>query len=296
MGQLGKVTIIQSRQLALLNNGQRHFDCRIARNNSRGARIAYLQQCGGSRNAKTGDQSDAASSIEQHTHAYNIPAPPGVTGAEVIQYTDSRTDIAFINMCRRAYGSLAAWQSDAPWDNGPASYRGMIEVSRALMKGKTAAEQQEVVVAGFPQVPNWFRRLFPYTSWGAELNAAITPTFFSWLVGPMKRVEVELPDGTRQHSGVHIQRCRYLAESRCAGMCVNLCKSPTQAFFSEQLGMPLTMEPNFEDYSCEMVFGKQPPPLEEDPATQQTCLTDCPTACPAVAEVGGLPRCSKLML
>ena len=42
--------------------------------------------------------------------------------------------------------------------------------------------------------------------------------------------------------------CRYLAESGCAGMCVNLCKSPVQTFFTKELGMPLTMKPNFEDY------------------------------------------------
>jgi hypothetical protein len=39
-------------------------------------------------------------------------------------------------------------------------------------------------VKGFPKVPNWFRKLFPYSDWGAELNARITPLFFSWLVGP----------------------------------------------------------------------------------------------------------------
>ena len=34
--------------------------------------------------------------------------------------------------------------------------------------------------------------------------------------------------GVSQMSSVHIKRCRYLAESGCAGMCINLCKSPTQ--------------------------------------------------------------------
>lgn len=29
-------------------------------------------------------------------------------------------------------------------------------------------------------------------------------------------------------------------------------QAPTQTFFTEQLGMPLTMTPNFEDYSCEV--------------------------------------------
>jgi hypothetical protein len=37
-------------------------------------------------------------------------------------------------MCRKAYGKLAGWQSDAGWQDGVESYRGMIEVSRALMK------------------------------------------------------------------------------------------------------------------------------------------------------------------
>ena len=32
---------------------------------------------------------------------------------------------------------------------------------------------------------------------------------------------------------------------------------PRQAFFTEQLGMPLTMTPNFDDYSCEV--GRPPP-------------------------------------
>ena len=47
-------------------------------------------------------------------------------------------------------------------------------------------------------------------------------------------------------------RGRYLAESGCAGMCVNLCKAPVQQFFTEELGMPLTMcasAPNPKDKS-----------------------------------------------
>lgn len=51
-----------------------------------------------------------------------------------------------------------------------------------------------------------------------------------------------------------------------------------QTFFTEQLGMPLLMEPNFEDYSCKMTFGKRPPPTAEDEASQQPCLAGCPSA------------------
>ena len=58
------------------------------------------------------------------------------------------------------------------------------------------------------QVPPWFRRAFPYSRWGAELNARITPRFFGWLVGPMQVEEAVLPDGTTQRSAVKIERCR----------------------------------------------------------------------------------------
>ena len=62
------------------------------------------------------------------------------------------------------------------------------------------------------------------------------------------------------------------------GMCVNLCKAPVQTFFTEELGMPLTMKPNFEDYSCEMIFGLTPPSLAEDEVMQQGCIAQCTTA------------------
>lgn len=35
-------------------------------------------------------------------------------------------------------------------------------------------------------------------------------------------------DGQQQMSAVKIERCRYLAESGCAAMCINLCKAPCQ--------------------------------------------------------------------
>lgn len=88
----------------------------------------------------------------------------------------------------------------------------MIDVSRALMRGKTAREQRDAVVAGFPSIPPWFRKVFPFTAWGAELNAIITPTFFTWLVGPMERrqTEVTMPSGEVRtlQSAVYIKRCR----------------------------------------------------------------------------------------
>lgn len=54
-------------------------------------------------------------------------------------------------------------------------------------------------------------------------------------------------------------------------------KAPVQAFFTEELGMPLTMNPDLETLACEMVFGATPPPLEADPVAGAGCLGECPT-------------------
>ena len=47
-------------------------------------------------------------------------------------------------------------------------------------------------------------------------------------------------------------------------------------------------KPNFEDYSCEMVFGEAPPALEADEVAQQGCLADCAMRRPGA-------RCHSLM-
>nr|XP_011470895.1 PREDICTED: beta-carotene isomerase D27, chloroplastic isoform X1 [Fragaria vesca subsp. vesca] len=126
-----------------------------------------------------------------------------------------------------------------------------------------------------------FRKLFPPTKWAAEFNAALTVPFFHWLVGPSEVIEVEV-EGVKQRSGVRIKKCRYLENSGCVGMCVNMCKFPTQDFFTNEFGLPLTMIPNFEDMSCDMVYGQVPPPFEEDPVSKQPCFTDiCSIANPS---------------
>lgn len=45
-------------------------------------------------------------------------------------------------------------------------------------------------------------------------------------MGPMATAAAEVDGGVVQQSAVKIQRCRYLAESGCTAMCVNLCKVP----------------------------------------------------------------------
>ncbi|XP_057520489.1 beta-carotene isomerase D27, chloroplastic [Amaranthus tricolor] len=157
-------------------------------------------------------------------------------------------------------------------------YEGFVDVSKRVMQGRSRSQQQEVVREVLlsmlpPGAPTQFRKLFPPTKWAAEFNAALTVPFFHWLVGPSEVIEVEV-NGVKQKSGVLIKKCRYLENSGCVGMCVNMCKIPTQDFFTNEFGLPLTMNPNFEDMSCEMIYGQVPPTFEEDAVSKQACFKD----------------------
>ncbi|XP_022145266.1 beta-carotene isomerase D27, chloroplastic isoform X1 [Momordica charantia] len=167
-------------------------------------------------------------------------------------------------------------------------YESFVDASKRVMQGRNRVQQQQVVRQVLlsmlpPGAPAQFRKLFPPTKWACEFNASITVPFFQWLVGPSEVVEVEV-DGIKQRSGVHIKKCRYLENSGCVGMCVNMCKIPTQDFFTNEFGLPLTMNPNFEDMSCEMIYGQVPPRFEEDPVSNQPCYTNlCSLANPSAS-------------
>lgn len=44
------------------------------------------------------------------------------------------------------------------------------------------------------------------------------------------------------------------------------------------MGLPLTMTPNYEDFSCQFAFGLTPKPQGEDEALRTPCFGQCPTA------------------
>jgi Beta-carotene isomerase D27-like, C-terminal len=160
-------------------------------------------------------------------------------------------------------------------------YDGLVDLSKKIMQGRNAKEQQAIVAKVLnsvvpPAVLTVIRTLFSPTRWVCESNAWFASVLFEWLVGECEVREVEIVGRDRQvrtqKSGVHMKKCRYLEQSGCVGMCINMCKLPTQTFFTQGFGIPLTMTPNFEDLSCEMVFGQLPPPLQEEAAYQQPCL------------------------
>jgi hypothetical protein len=75
--------------------------------------------------------------------------------------------------------------------------------------------------------------------------------------------------------GLHVKRCRFLEEAGCASVCVNCCQLPTQVFFSEYMGLPLLIEPNYETFECQFSFGKCPTAETELKAMKTPCLARC---------------------
>ncbi|GMP96808.1 hypothetical protein CsSME_00045294 [Camellia sinensis var. sinensis] len=212
------------------------------------------------------------------------PAPMG----QKTKYKDGLFEKAFMTLFARKMEKHAATAANNSKEKERKNkgwleydYESFVDVSKRVMLGRSRLQQQQVVREVLlsmlpPGAPAQFRKLFPPTKWAAEFNAALTVPFFHWLVGPSEVVEVEI-EGVKQRSGVHIKKCRYLENSGCVGMCVNMCKIPTQDFFTNEFGLPLTMIPNFEDMSCEMVYGQVPPPFEEDPVSKQPCYADIST-------------------
>ena len=113
------------------------------------------------------------------------------------------------------------------------------------------------------QIGPWFYAPF--------LTSFVTPTFFGFLVGPSypnRRKDGKL-------GGLVVEKCKFLQESGCKGMCLNICKVPAQQFFQDELGLPLTVSPNFVTQECQWSFGETPLPASEDPSFPKGCLAGC---------------------
>ena len=75
-----------------------------------------------------------------------------------------------------------------------------------------------------------------------------------------------------------MKRCRFLEEAGCASLCVNSCQLPTQDFMRHNMGLPLTMTPDYATGECQLAYGKLPTEEEERRARETPCLARCPTA------------------
>ncbi|KAK1587210.1 hypothetical protein Q3G72_010634 [Acer saccharum] len=164
--------------------------------------------------------------------------------------------------------------------NSKSGYDSLVEAARAVSLNFNPAQQHQLVIQAlenaFPKkllyMAKQIRMILPQSKFTRELFAAFTTVFFVWLVGPCEVSEI---NGNKEKNVVHIKKCRFLEETNCVGMCTNLCKMPSQTFVKNSLGMPVNMVPNFDDMSCEMIFGEEPPAVADDPAFKQPCYKLC---------------------
>jgi hypothetical protein len=89
--------------------------------------------------------------------------------------------------------------------------------------------------------------------------------------------DIEINGEIFKDQGLLVKRCRFLEESGCASVCVNACKIPTQSFFIQDMGLPLTMTPDYKTYECQFSFGVMPDEKLELEAKSTPCLLRCPT-------------------
>jgi len=111
------------------------------------------------------------------------------------------------------------------------------------------------------------------------MNAWATRMAGTWLMGECELNDCEIDGGgIGQNQGVLVKRCRYLEDAKCASICVNSCKIPTQQFFIEDMGLPLTMTPDYENGECQFSFGLTPDEQNEFDAKNTPCFSRCPSS------------------
>uniref|UniRef100_A0A2P2K0D0 Uncharacterized protein MANES_17G076100 n=1 Tax=Rhizophora mucronata TaxID=61149 RepID=A0A2P2K0D0_RHIMU len=197
------------------------------------------------------------------------------------EYKPQLLDDWFLSLFRNKMAKEVGWDSEKP------GYDGLIEVANRLMlTGTTNSETRDAAVRILrslfpPLLLDLYKMLVSPLGGGkvaAMMVARVTAITCQWLMGVCTVNSVELPGGNSWESGVFVERCKYLEESKCIGVCINTCKLPTQTFFMDYMGVPLLMEPNFTDYSCQFKFGVLPPLTEDDSTLKEPCLEICPVA------------------
>ena len=209
-------------------------------------------------------------------------------------------DYAFETAFRRALAAEAGGGAAEAGDDGAAyGFPGVAELARRLAAApprsadETTRRAQSVLRRLFPDWPPapwaperpgllaWFEVLFarPFPAFSAKLNALVTFSAGGWLMGPLELEDLEgstVGDGVGQM--VVVRRCRFLEESACASVCVNACKMPTQNLFNSDMGVPMTIEPDYDNLSCKFKFGIAPTADEEAAARAVPCFGACPSA------------------
>lgn len=231
-----------------------------------------------------------------------------------MEFEDSLLDKVLLYIFRK----LVVQYSDGVGSSDKAGIEGLLEQGRKYMlKPDQTPEAQHTMVKNTlgglmtPVLPPFYRifmtgivpdRFEKYVPEGMKgkqlgpwfyapyLTSMVTPTFFGFLVGPSypnRRI-----DG--QRGGLVVEKCKFLQQSGCKGLCLNQCKIPAQEFFADNLGLDLTVKPNFETQECQWSFGEKPLPVDEDPSFPKGCLVGCESreAMANTYEKGAMGSCS----
>ncbi|EOA36173.1 hypothetical protein CARUB_v10010025mg [Capsella rubella] len=158
-------------------------------------------------------------------------------------------------------------------------YDRLVDTATRVASNFDTKQQHELVLSSLEKalpavISSSIKMLFPPSKLSRELFALFTTISFAWLVGPSEVMETEI-NGRKEKSVVFIEKCRFLEQSNCVGMCTHICKIPSQIFIKNSLGMPIYMEPDFNDLSCKMMFGREPPEIQDDPVMKQPCFEFC---------------------
>ena len=208
---------------------------------------------------------------------------------EDVEYNESILDKLLLNVFRKlVVQNTGGITSDKP------GIEGLLEQGRAylLQPGQTDESQHKMVrdtLAGLmtPVLPPFYRIFMSgivpklgtdldgkqYGPWfyAPFLTSFVTPTFFGFLVGP------SYPNRRKDGhvGGLVVEKCKFLQESGCKGLCLHQCKLPAQQFFKHKLGLALSVSPNFATQECQWSFGEEPLLPVDDPSFPKGCLVGC---------------------
>ncbi len=192
-------------------------------------------------------------------------------------------DRLFLMVFRKKMAKLVGEEKDSKLPND--DYQGLMELTSKMNASYSQEEvqkiAQEVLKSLFPDfILNNFGWMFakPFPEFSSKMNAWATFYAGIWLMGECEVNDCKVDGGgIGKNQGLLVKRCRFLEESGCASVCVNACKVPTQNFFMQDMGLPLTMEPNYETGECQFSFGLTPTIEDELAAKNTPCLSRCPT-------------------
>ena len=234
------------------------------------------------------------------------PLPPPGWDAQV-SLIDSKPLSKLVLALFRSKMALALEGKDS--DEPKGSYEAIVDLTKklnALPPSETTAKTRNILKSLFPSwLPGAFAVLFskplPYIS--ARINAEATALACEWLMGPTEvndgdgrgETRGDVLDGSSSlastssrppsppplegaghRTGCKVTYCRYLASTNCVSACLNSCKLPTQKFFEKDMGLPLRMSPDLDDFSCQFSFGVLPDLAEDLELVEGAgCLEGC---------------------